>query len=127
MFPICCDDGTLPEDATILRWTQLLIEATNKIGRPITVAATFKNLLKESGFEDVVETKRRWPHAPWAKDPTLRELGMWSQAASLQGIEAITLALFTRVLGWSQDETLVFCAKVRDDLKNLKMHGYWEV
>ncbi len=127
MFPVRCDDDTLPADAPLRRWTELLIEATDAIGRPITVAAGFKQLLEQAGFEGVVETRRRWPHAPWPRDKALKELGVWSQAASLQGVEAITLALFTRVLGWSREETLVFCAKVRDDFKNRGIHAYWDV
>ena len=127
LFPISCDDGTLTADSPLMKWTHLLVEATDKMGRPITVAPTFKKMLEDAGFDDVVETKYRYPHAPWTKDPKLKELGRWTQAGALQGVEAMTLALFTRVLGWSQEETLVFCSQVRNELKSTKVHGLWDL
>jgi hypothetical protein len=39
-------------------------------------------------------------------------------------IEAYGLALFTRVLGWSNEETQVFFVGVRKDLKNRNVHSY---
>ena len=38
--------------------------------------------------------------------------------------ESYSLALFTRVLGWSVEECQVFLAGVRNDLKNPKVHSY---
>jgi len=104
-----------------------LIEATDKIGRPITIAPKFKEMMEKAGFVDVVERKSRWPTNKWAKDPKLKELGMWSAAASLSGVEGIAMALFTRVLGWSAEETTTFCSAVRKDFKNPRIHGYWDV
>jgi len=126
-FPVGCEDGTLTADSPLVRWTNLLVEATDKIGRPITVAPTFKKMLEEAGFEAVVETKYRYPHSPWAKDAKLSELGRWTQAGTLQGVEAMSLALFTRVLGWSQEETLLFCTQVRNDLQSTRVHGIWDL
>ncbi|MBE3044999.1 hypothetical protein IMZ48_21060, partial [Candidatus Bathyarchaeota archaeon] len=83
--------------------------------------------MEAAGFVDVVVERAVWPTNTWAKDPKLKELGMWSQAASLNGVEAISLALFTRVLGWTTEETTVFCAQVRKDFQNLGLHGYWDV
>ena len=34
------------------------------------------------------------------------------------------MALFTRYLGWSQEEVLVFCSEVRAALKDRSVHGY---
>lgn len=42
----------------------------------------------------------------------------------MNGFEAISLALFTRVLGWTTEATMVFCAQVRKDFQNLGLHGY---
>ncbi|KAK3385290.1 S-adenosyl-L-methionine-dependent methyltransferase [Podospora didyma] len=126
-FPIRCDDNTLPRDTPILQWTELIIEACDKIGRECTVALRFKEMMEAAGFEDVVEKVFKWPTNAWPRDHKYKELGAWSLAAGLQGIEAMTLALFTRVLGWSQEQTLAFCAEVRNNMKSPKIHGYWAV
>lgn len=41
------------------------------------------------------------------------------------GLEAISLGLFTRVLGWSREEVDVFLIDVRKDIKNTKIHCYY--
>ncbi|TQN66701.1 putative methyltransferase tdiE [Colletotrichum shisoi] len=126
-FPILCGDGTLKPDDAMARWSTLMMEGTELIGRPITAPADFRRLLGEAGFEDVVEHRRVWPTSPWPKDEALRRLGFWTQACSLDGVEPGALALFTRVLGWTREEVLVFIAGVRKDFWNRDIHAYWNV
>ncbi|OLN96895.1 Trans-aconitate 2-methyltransferase 4 [Colletotrichum chlorophyti] len=126
-FPIECDDGTMPPETPVAQWSTLLMEATEKMGRPVTVPSIFKQMLEKAGFVDVVEVKKTWPINPWPKNDPYQELGLWAQATSLQACEASALALFTRVLGWTREETLVFCATVRKDLQNTNIHGYWNM
>jgi hypothetical protein len=37
------------------------------------------------------------------------------------------MAIFTRILGWTKEETEVFLALVRKDMKDAKIHSYWEM
>ncbi|KAJ0304196.1 hypothetical protein COL516b_006087 [Colletotrichum fioriniae] len=117
----------MPEDFKPLKWSKLLMEATDKIQRPITVAATFKQLVEDAGFVDVVEKREKWPFNPWPKDEKLKDLGSWSQASTMMGVEAISMAVFTRVLDWSPEETSVFCAEVRNEHKKIGVHAYYDV
>ena len=39
-----------------------------------------------------------------------------------EGLEGFSLALFTRVLGWSPQEVQVLLSKVRLDLENRNLH-----
>ncbi|KAF4420607.1 putative methyltransferase tdiE [Colletotrichum fructicola] len=126
-FPLKCDDGTMTDECKTLKWTKLLIEGTDLMGRPITVARDFKKMLEDAGFVDVVVKKEKWPYMPWPKDSKYKELGEWDKESALQGIEAITMALFTRVLDWSVPETTVFCAEVRNELKRVDIHAYYDV
>ncbi|TEA17258.1 Secondary metabolism regulator LAE1 [Colletotrichum sidae] len=126
-YPTTCDDGTMTDESKVYQWNELMVEATDAIDRPITVTSGFKQMLEDAGFVDVVEKKEKWPLGPWPKDPRYREIGDWVQAAFLQGLEGFTLALFTRVLGWTKEETLVFCAEVRQELKERRVHGYSNV
>lgn len=43
------------------------------------------------------------------------------------GVQGLSLALFTKVLGWNPDELEVFLVDVRKDLSDRKLHGYWRV
>ncbi|WYZ39589.1 hypothetical protein EsH8_III_001503 [Colletotrichum jinshuiense] len=126
VYPILCDDGTLKEDAPLAKWTHLILEACERTGRSLTITHQFPKLLEEAGFKNVTVTKVKFPVSPWPKDPKLREIGSWVQASLLPGLEGMSLALFTRILDWSPEETIVFCAQVRDDVKNTNLHGYWD-
>ncbi|KAF0331223.1 methyltransferase domain-containing protein [Colletotrichum asianum] len=126
-FPLDCQDGTLAPDSALTRWSSLLMEACAKMGRPVTVPARFAQLLRDAGFEAVVEERRVWPLHEWPRDPHLRELGYWVYYNGLESVEASALALFTRVLGWTREEVLVFCAEVRRELKEKKAHAFWNI
>ncbi|OLN92218.1 Trans-aconitate 2-methyltransferase 2 [Colletotrichum chlorophyti] len=125
-FPVFCDDDTMKEDYAILKWSQLLIESTDKIGRSITMAPKFTKMLEEAGFEDVQEKIEKMPVSPWPTDPKQKQLGVWTRAITNESLEAMSLALFTRVLGWTKEETLVFCAEVRQELRKNDVHAYFK-
>ncbi|KAH0430579.1 methyltransferase domain-containing protein [Colletotrichum camelliae] len=126
-FPLACQDGTLAKGSALDRWSSLLMEGTAMMGRPVTVPAHFKRMLQDAGFVDVVEEHRVWPVNDWPRNDELRLLGRWSQFDSLEAVESSALALFTRVLGWTREEVLVFCAEVRNELMDRSIHAYWNV
>ncbi len=43
------------------------------------------------------------------------------------GLEGLSMAIFTRALGWTQQETEVFLVDVRKDLKDTRIHAYWQM
>lgn len=49
---------------------------------------------------------------------------MYEQVAMLDAVEAYSLALFTRFLGWTVDRTMIMCAGVKSEIKDLKLHLY---
>ncbi|KAK2018773.1 methyltransferase domain-containing protein [Colletotrichum eremochloae] len=126
-FPMKCQDDTMTEDFLPLKWTKYVAEATNKIGYALDAPASFKNMLEDAGFVDVVEKKEKWPFNPWAKDKKYKEIGFWVQESALKGIEGISMASFTRLLNWSPEEARVFCAQVRNEHKKIGVHAYYDV
>ena len=42
----------------------------------------------------------------------------------LEVVQGITMAIFTKVYGWSPEAVEVFLVKVREGLKDKKLHGY---
>jgi hypothetical protein len=127
VLPVRCDDGTLPDDSYLKRWSDLLLQAGEMGGRPSDLTPSLAGVLEKAGFAGVTVTRRRWPHAPWPKDKTLRFLGLWSQHCSKQDLESLCMRLFTYFLGWTADEVRVFCDGVCGDFDNLDFHAYWDV
>ncbi|KAL7755837.1 hypothetical protein ACKLNR_014364 [Fusarium oxysporum f. sp. zingiberi] len=123
IYPLASDDGTI-HNTDILTWSELMVKATNKIGRSITVASQFKSMLEDAGFIDIVEIKKKIPMNRWPKCSRYKELGTWSCYMLHSSLEGISMGLLTR-LGLTVHEVHVLLAKVRRDLLSTKIHGYW--
>lgn len=50
---------------------------------------------------------------------------MWALENISAGLQGLSLALFTRGLGWSAEELEVFLVDVRKDMRNNRIHSYW--
>jgi SAM-dependent methyltransferase len=127
LFPIESDDGTLNDDQAIMQWINYLIEASTKLGRPLTEAKHHKQRLIDAGFENVQQKVFKWPTNSWPRDKKHKEVGLWTLANIGGGLEGLSTALMTRGLGWSNEEVLVFLTQVRKDLRDPRIHGYWPI
>ncbi|KAK1529556.1 methyltransferase domain-containing protein [Colletotrichum paranaense] len=127
-FPIMCDDDTMAPDSAIARWSTLLMEATELMGRPCDAPSRFKQLLDLAGFEAIVEEKTVWPIGPWDVDhPREKEIGIWCRENCLEALEASTMHLFTQFLHWSQEDTRDFCDEVEREIRGGSVHAYFTV
>jgi hypothetical protein len=82
-------------------------------------------LMREVGFTYVTLQPFKIPIGRWPADPKLKEAGALQQVAMLEGIEALSLAIFTRCLDWQPGEVQVFLAKVRREFTMRKTYTYW--
>lgn len=123
-LPYTSDDGTLSEENPIRRFTKLYVEAGEAAGRSFTEPPKYKEYLERAGFVGVVETRLKWPLSPWAKDPHYKEIGLWTRENLSTGIEGLMMALFTRYLGWTQEEVFIGAMEFREALKDLRTHSY---
>lgn len=64
------------------------------------------------------------PLGPWPKDRKLKALGVYMRQQMVDCVEPLTLALLTRVLDWSHDETQVLIAHVKNEFRNPQNHFY---
>ena len=121
------DDGTAGAE-TSLRWCDLMVKALNNMGRPATIVRSYKKLMEEARFVDVVEVVHKWPQNTWPRDPEYKEIGAWNLTNCLQGVQGFSMGPFTRGLGWEPAEVEVFVAGVRNDMKNRDIHySYWPI
>ncbi|CAI4220169.1 unnamed protein product [Parascedosporium putredinis] len=127
IYPVESDDGTLTEDSAVYRWNKLLTEAAAKANRRLDEGRNHRQNLIDAGFQNVTETRYKWPINTWPKDPKFKDLGAWTLENFLQGVQGFTLALFTRVLGWTQEEIELFLIEVRKGYKDRRIHAYWHI
>lgn len=118
-----CDDGSLTEDTATYRWLTEFRRLAAPLG--FDIAPHLPNMLKDAGFADVAYTQKIVPLGTWPKDPALKELGRWFRLQFLDmALESYSLALFTRMGGWTNEEAQVLFAMVRNELKTNRIHVY---
>ncbi|KAJ5306712.1 hypothetical protein N7508_005727 [Penicillium antarcticum] len=118
------DDDSMHLAPTLCEFIRHLQAASEAFGRPMNIAEGHRQRLVEAGFEDVKDDVYKVISTPWAEDLVQKEIGRYNQCSLLMAVEAYSLALFTRVLGWSNEATQVFLAGVRRDIKNPAVHSY---
>ncbi|KAI1931097.1 hypothetical protein LOZ66_001838 [Ophidiomyces ophidiicola] len=118
------DDGTDKRAVTATQWQQLLLMGSAKFGKRLDVEDMWKEKMEKAGFVDVVDESFKVPLRPWAKDPKLRQLGELQAIQIKESIESYSLALFTRILGWTVDELDILLTAVRNDFSDPRSHLY---
>ncbi|KAK4132172.1 S-adenosyl-L-methionine-dependent methyltransferase [Trichocladium antarcticum] len=125
--PLRADDGSLPADSALGRWSRLIHDAAAAFSSPIDAALRHRQRMADAGFRNVTQVEYRWPTNPWPRDAKYKDVGSWCYFNLLDSLQAASLFLFTNVLGWSPDAVEVFLVDVRKDLKNRNIHAYFPV
>lgn len=104
----------------------MIVDASTKAGRPWINGEYYKKWMADIGFVDIVERREYAPLSPWPKGKRNKVLSLWTQSNVLMALEALSMALFTRVLGMKREEVLELLVAVKRDIGNTKMHCYSE-
>jgi Methyltransferase domain len=119
-------DGTV-EGKPFAKWNEEVVEGAKKLGRDWHCVRHYKRWFEEMGFEDVVERRFCWPMNTWAMGKKMKTMGLWCMLNALEGVNSISLAIMTRVLGKSPEEVESALEEVRSDIKDTSIHSYWPV
>ena len=95
-------------------------------GRPLDCADNYKGWMKHAGFKEVEKTVFFWPQNGWAKAPN-KQIGLMNQKHFSMWLEGLCMALFTKFLGWTEEEVRRYCLVVRCEISNPKIHAYFRV
>jgi hypothetical protein len=120
------DHYTFPPDSAMKLWCQKLKEGIVLIDRILDLDwNVLAQQMRNSGFVDVRIQEIKIPIGKWPADPQLKEAGMYQLVSLLEGMESISLVIFTRLLGWSKDEMDILLAKARQELCLKRACMYW--
>jgi len=126
-FPVLTDDDTFPKDSALQSWANQQLNGSKIIGRALDVAKNHQAELQRVGYTDVTVKHFVWPMNRWPKDPKYKELGMWNCENFSAGVSGFSMALFTRVLGWTPEQLEVFLVDVRKEMKDTRIHAYFPI
>lgn len=101
-----------------------MVESMSRIGRNLKDGQNWGRYMREVGFEDVTEHRIYVPVNPWARGKKNKLLGAISQQNLLEGVESMSTAVFTRILGWSPEKLAELLTGVRANLENKGVHAY---
>jgi SAM-dependent methyltransferase len=123
-IPARCDDGSAAPGSPILEWAQLMQQGAGKFGIDLQASATFPQLLADAGFVDVRSETHAWPLGRWPKNKDMKIRGQWALQNYLNGVQAFSMAYFTRGLGWEKEKVNELVEKVIVQAKDPKSHVY---
>jgi trans-aconitate methyltransferase len=118
------DDNSLSDDSSWHEWQTQLNAAAEKNGRKMNISPQIKTMVDAAGFQDVEHLVYKVPLSTWPKDPQLKTLGAYMNLVMTEAMQAYSLALFTRVLGWDAVQVEALLAGARNDLNNRAHHLY---
>ena len=114
---------TVKEDSFTYKW--LMEWRKLSVQLQFDVFPKLKGMVEQLPFENIQVTEKLTPMTPWPKDKRLKEIGRVMMVQFLEmGLEAYTLALFTRFGGWNELELKALIAQVKEEYKTQKMHLY---
>ncbi|KAK8228817.1 S-adenosyl-L-methionine-dependent methyltransferase [Phyllosticta capitalensis] len=124
-LPVRCDDDSVGPDDPLATWSHLVREAAGKGGIDTEAGTKFGGMLSEQGFINIKEECIKWAIGSWPRGKKQKQIGVWTLENLSQGLQGISLALFTRQLGWSREEVELFLVDVRKDINDRSKHYYW--
>ena len=80
-----------------------------------------------AGFVDVEEHVLKLPVGMWPKNKRLKNVGLFEMVNMDEGLEGLSMMLFTRVLKWTPEQVQLFLMDVRKDVKNMNIHSYYHL
>merc|ERR1712000_85455 len=93
--------------------------------RPIGYQHNTRQMLQAAGFIDIQETIVRAPLNGWPSDPHQKSIGRWYNLGLTDGLDALSLAPFTRVNRWNAEEHVrPLLKEVKKEIAKSKVHAY---
>jgi len=114
------------QDGWLSRWYNYLKQATEQANKPIAYRHDTPQLLQAAGFVDIAEQVIQVPLCPTSRDDPRWSLSSYHQLCydECYGLEALSLAHFSRLWGWSLADILRLTGAARTEVRTRAIHNY---
>ncbi|KAK3307401.1 S-adenosyl-L-methionine-dependent methyltransferase [Chaetomium strumarium] len=121
---VLCDDNSMPEDDPVKYLYEVAYRAFAQFGMDVRLPKVLEPLLRDAGFENIQCIVKKVPIGPWARDKTLRVIGMYQKMAVQELLPALGGRPFS-ALGLSQVEIQATLGRARHGLADMSVHRYF--
>jgi ubiquinone/menaquinone biosynthesis C-methylase UbiE len=122
-----CDDGTLSPKSALSQWSLIFVQFNKTLDQPAEFFPVQSGVqlraVENAGFANIHKKTVRFPVSPWPKDPKLKELGQYQQAAILGDLDGF-MGYATSSLKWTKQEQDIYAAHMRKELRDTSLHAY---
>lgn len=119
-----CDDGTMKDDDIMKLYYETCQKAMGLFGYDLDLGSKVGEYLECAGFKNITCLKKKTPLGTWPKDKTMRLIGLYTKEAALTSIKSVMGKPFD-ALGISEEEKMVWAAKIRASLNESNVHRYY--
>ena len=119
-----CDDGTMKDDDIMKLYYETCHKAMGMFGYNLDLGSKVGEYLEKAGFKNVTCTKKKMPLGTWAKDKTMRLVGLYTKEAALTSIKSVMGKPFD-ALGISETEKEVWAARIKASVNDNSVHRYY--
>lgn len=96
--------------------------AAEKRGRSLRLAPNLQAFQSSAGLNNVTESIYNIPIGTWPKDNKQKLIGSYMILNGTQGLDGLSMVMFTKALGWSPEATKEFVEKVKIQLRDDSWH-----
>jgi hypothetical protein len=115
----------MKEDDVMKLYYETCQKAMSMFGYNLDLGSQVGEYLERAGFKNIACVKKKSPLGTWAKDKTMRVIGLYTKEAALTSIPSVMGKPFD-ALGISQTEKEVWAAKIKASLNDANVHRYYQ-
>ena len=115
------DFGTIhlsmePANSYLSIWNGAMKSAAEAAGTPVDLEHLKRPLFEAAGLSVTKAKSFNVPLGAWSPDPRKKVAAKMALIAALEGLEALSLRLFTRHLSWTEDAVRDLCEEVKGEV-----------
>lgn len=101
-----------------------LSEAHERAGMPLGMDPNTQAVLEHLGYVDVRHQEIKVPYNSWPASDHEQDVGKWFNLALTEGLDAMSLAPFTRILGYAKDQVDALLEEVKKEVCDRSLKTY---
>lgn len=103
-------------DSYLTAFNGAYLSAAEKAGITVGLEHMRKPVLENAGLSVIKSKLFEIPLGTWSPDPRKKIAGKMALISALEGLEAMSLRLLTKELGWKEHDVRNLCTKVQEEL-----------